>query len=101
MLRSRLCSYGEIRPSLRDVGCLEPVERFKEVVIDLLLAQVHATLHVEAGNRGEAKVTIGDVNEVHSIRFLVVEYCHIKGGGGRKRDFSPDKKIPKVIIYKI
>jgi hypothetical protein len=37
----------------------------QEIFIHLLLAEVHPALGIEAVERGEAKVGVGDVDEVH------------------------------------
>ena len=42
------------------------IYRFEKIVIDLLLPEVHPALGIEAVERGEAKVGVGDVDEVHS-----------------------------------
>ena len=41
--------------------------RFEEVVVDLLLAEVHATRWIEAAERSEAEMGVGDVDYLHLI----------------------------------
>ena len=48
-----------------------PVYGSKEVIVDLLLAQVHPRLRVETGKRGKAEMGICDMNELHCIKELV------------------------------
>ena len=42
------------------------IYRFEEIVIDLLLAEVHPALGIEAVERGKAYLGVGDEDEVHS-----------------------------------
>ena len=57
------------------------VNRSKEVIVDLLLAQVHPRFRVEPGKCGEAEVRVCDMDELHSLRFLVGVCWHIRGRG--------------------
>ena len=50
------------------------VNRSKEVIVDLLLAQVHPRVRVEPGKCGEAEVRICDMDELHSLTMLVGGY---------------------------
>jgi len=45
--------------------CDDSIHCQQEIVIDLLLAQVHPALRVEPVERGEAEVGVGDVDEGH------------------------------------
>jgi len=40
----------------------------QEVIVHLLLAEVHPALGIEPVERGEVKVGVGDVDEVHFLR---------------------------------
>ena len=39
----------------------------KEIIVDLLLAHVHAAFRVEPVERGETQVGVGDVDELHFL----------------------------------
>jgi len=66
-----------------DIGLVPDnlIDRREEIVIDLLLAQVHPRVRVEPGKCGEAEVRVGDMDELHSLRFLVGVCWHIRGRG--------------------
>jgi len=71
--------HGGIRPGLglddiEEVTCVDEhvgflvddlIYRFEKIVIDLLFPEVHPALGIEAVERGEAQVGVGDVDEVH------------------------------------
>ena len=42
------------------------IYRFEEIIVHLLLAEVHPAVGIEAVEGGEAQVGVGDVDEVHS-----------------------------------
>lgn len=46
------------------------IYRFEEVFVDLLFAEVHAGLGIEAVECCEAQVGVGDVDELH-LRYLL------------------------------
>ena len=50
------------------------IYRFEKIVIDLLFPEVHTGLGIEAVERGQAQVGVGDVDEVHFLRLLVGIY---------------------------
>ncbi len=45
----------------------DDVNRSKEIIVDLLLAQVHPRVRVEPGKLGEAEVRVCDVDELHCV----------------------------------
>ena len=70
---------------IEEVACMDEDVRFlfydliycfEEIVVDLLLAEVHPRLRIEAVERGEAKVGVGDVDEVH---FTLLFSWHLPG----------------------
>ena len=50
-----------------DVGFLvdDIIDCLEEIIVDLLLAEVHAALGIEAAEGGEAQVGVGDMDEFH------------------------------------
>ena len=56
------------------------VNRSKEVIVDLLLAQVHPRFRVEPGKCGEAEVRVCDMDELHRICVYRILW-NIRGGG--------------------
>jgi len=51
-------------------GVDDIVDSSQEVVVDLLLAKVHAGVGIEAGEGCQAEVGVGDVDEVHFFNCL-------------------------------
>ena len=47
------------------------IDRCEEIIVDLLFPEVHPALGVEAVERGEAKVGVGDVDEFHCVDFYL------------------------------
>ena len=54
-------------PGTEHVGFLvdDIIDRHEEIIVHLLLAEVHAGFWIKAVERGEAKVSVGDVDEFH------------------------------------
>ena len=63
--------------------CLDDLVHCRqEIIIDLLLAEVHPALRVEAVEGGETKVGVGDVDDLHLCFFLICVGYKVSGDAG-------------------
>jgi hypothetical protein len=61
----------------------DSVDPCKEIIIDLLLLQVHPAVRVEPKEGGEAEVGAGDVDELHSLSCVCGFLWEMRGLGVR------------------